>query len=221
VTGWEEKQIMIKKWIYYTSIALIVVFISSGFKQIEYQNQSWFYLSGTETSPRMFPSEKITDYPVSNFLFTGKSFTGFKEAVALRESQGQYKLINSLGYMGKYQFGISALRAIGITDVAAFLNSPILQEKAFNALLAKNKWELKDEIEQYDGKVIGGVKITESGILAAAHLGGAGSVKKFFKSNGERFITDGFGTSLRSYMKAFAGYDTSYIIADNNAKAAS
>ena len=209
---------MLKKCIYYTSIALIVAFISSGFKKNQDQNPSWFYLSQAESTPTIFPSEKVTDYPVASFLFTGKSFTGFKEAVALRESQGQYKLINSLGYMGKYQFGLNALRAIGITNATAFLNNRELQEAAFNTLLAKNKWELKDEIEQYEGKVIGGVKITESGILAAAHLGGAGSVKKFFKSNGKRFITDGFGTSLRSYLKTFAGYDTSHIIADDNAK---
>ena len=75
------------------------------------------------------------------------------------------------------------------------------------------------EIEKYSGRVINGVKITESGIIAAAHLGGAGSVKKFLKSNGRNGFKDGFGTSLRSYMKKFAGYETSGIEADNNAKA--
>ena len=73
------------------------------------------------------------------------------------------------------------------------------------------------KLKKYDGKVINGVRITESGILAAAHLGGAGSVKKFFKYNGKRFIKDDFGTSLRSYMKAYGGYDTSFIVADNDA----
>jgi hypothetical protein len=38
--------------------------------------------------------------------------------------------------------------------------------------LSKNKWELKNEIEKFSGKIVGGVKVTESGILAAAHLGG-------------------------------------------------
>ena len=206
---------MIKKWIYYTSIALVVAFISSGFKQNQPQNQSWFYLTEDNGTPQMFPSAKVSDYPASNLLYTGKSFTGFKEAIAFKESQGQYKLINSLGYMGKYQFGVSALRAIGISNLTVFLNDPMLQEKAFHALLAKNKWELKDEIARYEGKIIGGVRVTESGILAAAHLGGAGSVKKFFKSNGRRFIKDDFGTSLRSYMKIFGGYDTSFIVAND------
>ncbi len=209
---------MIKKWIYYTSIILIVAFISSGFKTIQFKNQSWFYSTEDEESLHLFPSEEVTDYPISSYLYTGKSFTGFKEDLAFKESQGQYKLINTLGYMGKYQFGVSALRAIGIYNTAAFLNNPQLQEKAFSALLSKNKWELKDEIEKYEGKVIAGVTITESGLLAAAHLGGAGSVKKFLKSNGGRYITDGYGTSLRSYIKRYGGYDTSHIIADSNAK---
>ncbi|MGK4567287.1 peptidoglycan-binding protein LysM [Flavobacterium sp. 3HN19-14] len=215
VTDPEENPSMIKKWIYYTSIALVVAFISSGFKPNQHENQSWFYLSEDNETPQMFPSAKVSDYPVGNLLYTGKSYTGFKEAIAFKESQGQYKLINSLGYMGKYQFGVSALKAIGIANLPAFLNNPLLQEKAFKALLEKNKWELKDEILRYEGKIIGGVKVTESGILAAAHLGGAGSVKKFFKSNGTRFIKDDFGTSIRSYMRAFGGYDTSFIVAND------
>jgi hypothetical protein len=87
------------------------------------------------------------------------------------------------------------------------------------ALLSKNKSELKDVIEKYDGQVIAGIQITESGILAAAHLGGVGSVKKFFKNNGNRYYKDAYGTSIRSYMRDFGGYETSGIVADSNAKA--
>lgn len=126
-------------------------------------------------------------------------------------------MVNSLGYMGKYQFGTKALRAIGVKNDEAFLKDPALQEKAFVALLSKNKWILRNEIRKYEGKVINGVEITESGILAAAHLGGAGSVKNFFKHNGNRHFRDAFGTSLKSYMRDFAGYDLSFIEADNNA----
>jgi hypothetical protein len=61
--------------------------------------------------------------------------------------------------------------------------------------------------------------VTESGILAAAHLGGAGSVKRYFKNNGEKYIKDAYGTSIRSYMEAFGGYDTSSIVANVNAVA--
>ena len=120
--------------------------------------------------------------------------------------------------MGKYQFGSETLKTIGINDSLSFLNSPKLQEKAFVTLLSKNKWELKDEIEKFSGRIVGGVKVTESGILAAAHLGGVGSVKRFLNSNGSRKCKDEYGTSVKTYMRDFGGYETSGIIAENDAK---
>ena len=209
---------MIKRWAFYTSIILIIAYLSSGFKPFELQNHNWFQSNNEELAYR-FPSKEQKDYANLNIPFTGKFFIGFKEAVAFKESQGEYKKINSLGYMGKYQFGLETLKTIGIHDSLAFLRSPKLQEKAFVALLSKNKWELKDEIEKFSGKIISGVRITESGILAAAHLGGAGSVKRFLNSNGEKKCKDNYGTSIKSYMRDFGGYETTGIIADNNAKA--
>jgi hypothetical protein len=47
--------------------------------------------------------------------------------------------------------------------------------------------------------------ITESGILAAAHLGGQGSVKRYFKHG--KVFKDGYGTKITSYMDTFSGYD--------------
>ena len=98
------------------------------------------------------------------------------------------------------------------------MRSPVLQEKAFIALLSKNKWELRKEIEKYSGTVVGGVHITESGILAAAHLGGVNSVKRFFKSSGRRAVRDGYGTSIKTYMRKFGGYETGAIVADADAR---
>ena len=212
---------MIKKWTYYTSIALITAFITLSFKATTHKHRN--VVSEDKTSFYSLPSLEDIDNETEEFLnfsfpYTGKTFTGFKEALAWKESQGKYTLINSLGYMGKYQFGRAALNAIGIHDSSEFLRSPRMQEKAFKLLLAKNKWELRKEIEKYDGKIVNGVTITESGLLAAAHLGGAGSVKKFLKSKGKRTIKDNYGTSLQNYMKRFGGYDTSFIVANSNAK---
>jgi hypothetical protein len=139
--------------------------------------------------------------------------------LAFKESQGKYHKVNTLGYLGKYQFGTETLKSIGINDSLAFLRNPKLQERAFVALLSKNKWELRDEIKKYSGKIVAGIKVTESGILAAAHLGGAGSVKRFLCSNGEKKCRDDYGTSIKSYMKMFGGYQTSAIVADSDAKA--
>ncbi|UMY65798.1 MULTISPECIES: peptidoglycan-binding protein LysM [unclassified Flavobacterium] len=209
---------MLKKWIYYASLTLIVAFIASGFKPLDRGDLSWFYFTDGDRLGGNFPSEDQSDYPLSNstLLATGRTFVGYKESLAYKESQGQYKLVNRYGFMGKYQFGTSALQSIGITDRSSFLKDPVLQEKAFSALCAKNKWLLRDEIMAYEGKIVGGVRITESGMLAAAHLVGAGAVKKYLRSNGKRRIVDGFGTSLRSYLKRYGGYDTSHIVPQEN-----
>ena len=61
--------------------------------------------------------------------------------------------------------------------------------------------------------------MTESGILAAAHLAGPGSVKKYLRSYGAIGFTDAYGTNIREYMKKFSGYDTSFIEGDRKAKA--
>jgi hypothetical protein len=50
----------------------------------------------------------------------------------------------------------------------------------FPALLSKKTNGLQDIIKKYDGKVVSGI-LLQIGILAAAHLGGAGSVKRYQK----------------------------------------
>jgi len=211
---------MIKKWYYYTSLIVIITFLSLGFKPFNLETKPWFLVEKADGAEYSLPSPDKDDYPVEkklNIPYTGNHLIGFKEAVAFKESQGKYRKVNSLGYMGKYQFGSKALKAIGVKDDKEFLKDPALQEKAFIALLSINKWILRHEIKRYEGKIINGVEVTESGILAAAHLGGAGSVKNFFRNKGNRHFRDAYGTSLRSYMKAFGGYDLSYIEADSNA----
>lgn len=142
---------------------------------------------------------------------TGKNYTGFKEALAFKESRGDYLTINSFGYLGKYQFGASTLDLLGITDGSEFLEDPLLQEQAFLLNASRNKWVLRRDIKRFEGRWIAGVRVTESGILAAAHLAGPGSVKKFLRSGGETGFADAFGTNIRSYMKRFSGYDVSNV----------
>lgn len=155
--------------------------------------------------------------PISPIL--GKSFVGFKEALAFKESRGDYFTVNALGYLGKYQFGAGTLKLIGIHNPSLFLKSPELQEKAFVANTSRNKWILRRDIKNFVGKKLNGILITESGILAAAHLAGAGSVKNYLRSYGIDNFEDSFGTTIEYYMKKFSGYDTSLIKADRRAKA--
>ena len=130
----------------------------------------------------------------------------FLTDIGFRESGNRYDITNTWGYMGKYQFGKATLKGLGFKVTRKeFLNNPQLQEEAMMALLLHNKEKLQKYIDVFDGKTINGMYISESGILAAAHLGGQGSVKRYFK-NGKVF-KDGFGTKITSYMAQFSGYD--------------
>ncbi len=150
-------------------------------------------------------------------LFLQNNFVGFKEALAFKESQGKYTAVNTLGYLGKYQFGRTTLERFTIYNTQDFLKNPELQERAFAALCSVNKWILRKDIKRSVGKTINGIKITESGILAAAHLSGAGNVKKFLRSFGQHSFSDAYGTTIELYLKKFAGFDVSYIKADREA----
>jgi hypothetical protein len=159
----------------------------------------------------------VIQYKDSDILFLKNNFTAFKEALAFKESQGKYTAVNTLGYLGKYQFGITTLDRFRIKNPEAFLKNPELQEKAFAALCSVNKWILRKDIQRKVGQTINGITITESGILAAAHLSGAGNVKKYLRSNGTHNLSDAYGSSIQYYMKKFAGYNLSEIEGDRKA----
>lgn len=198
---------------------LAALMISWGFLTKSTVDLSHYSTKGLELFydvPFEIVIEADEDYIVYPYL--GKTFVGFREALAFRESRGDYFIINDFGYMGKYQFGRSTLQLIGIRDTDRFLNDPILQESAFKAYTSRNKWVLQRDIKRFSGKYVNGVYITESGILAAAHLAGPGNVKKFLRSGGADVFEDAFGTSVRHYLRKFSGYDTSFIIPNRNAK---
>jgi len=135
-----------------------------------------------------------------------KTHIKFLDDIGFRESSNNYKAVNQFGYLGKYQFGRKTLNSLGYKDVSnrEFLENSSIQEEAMYALLNHNKRILRRQIKKYHGEVIHGVYITESGILAAAHLAGAGNVRKFFKKGYE--FKDGNGTKMTSYMVQFSGY---------------
>ena len=197
-----RKIIIIKKFIFFTSVFLLFVNAISINTKLK------------ENNTKSYP--KFAEY---NIPYLQNNFVAFKQALAFKESQGKYTVVNTLGYLGKYQFGRTTLERFEIYDTEGFLQNPELQEKAFTALCKVNKWILRKDIKRSVGKTINGIKITESGILAAAHLGGAGNVKKFLRSNGKETFSDAYGSSIQFYMKKFAGYDVSNIVADRKAKA--
>jgi hypothetical protein len=130
----------------------------------------------------------------------------FLNDIGHRESGNRYDITNTWGYMGRFQFGKSTLKGLGFkVSKTEFLNNPQLQDSAMMALLNHNKEKLQNYIDIYDGKTINGMYVSESGILAAAHLGGQGSVKRYFRKG--KVFSDAYGTKITSYMKQFSGYD--------------
>ncbi|WP_321957786.1 LysM peptidoglycan-binding domain-containing protein [Paraburkholderia bannensis] len=172
-----------------------------------------------------------------------KDFLG---ALFQSEGGGNYQVINKYGYVGKYQFGESALSDLGyyvpdgsspyiklqnghtvfkyqwkgtwtgkdgIHSLDEFRNSPDEQDVAavsWVRLLCSRAHQRG--ADQYEGKVIGGITITHSGIVGAAHLKGFGTVKhpgvmKFLESNGADDPEDANGTSVSDYIAKFGDYD--------------
>ena len=215
-----------KKSILIASVLLsIIVFSVSGFSKKEaiidlshYKISEKAYLYHVPTKKETFQISLLPTTPVFN-IFLGKTFIGFKEALGFNESTGNYASVNTYGYLGKYQFAATTLSLIGVNNTTIFITSAALQEKAFVAYTSRNKWILRRDIKRFVGTKINNVLVTESGILAAAHLAGAGNVKKYLRSDGDFFFKDAFGTTIQTYLKKFSGYDTSSVAPDIKAKA--
>ena len=164
-----------------------------------------------------------------------KTLSDFLNALAKSESGGKYKAFNKYGYAGKYQMGEMALVDAGyytkpnrkynndwtgmftgkdnVHSIQDFLNNPCAQENA-QLIYKRKQWIYLKAVgaHNYVGKTINGIVITPSGLLAGAHLKGTGSVIKYLKSNGQIAEKDGFGTSVETYIKNFAGFDVSELI---------
>jgi len=209
--------------LYIMSLLVVVVVVATGFTTKNGVDLSHYKVTNDAPLCYNVPTEDeyslLKPLPTISYkLFLGKTYVGFKEALGFKESQGRYDIVNKFGYLGKYQFSKNTLKLIGIASADQFLQDTRLQEDAFTANAARNKWILRRDIKRYQGRTIGGVHVTESGILAAAHLAGAGNVKKYLRSGGAIAFNDAFGTSIRYYLKKFSGYDTSNIKADRKAK---
>jgi len=150
--------------------------------------------------------EFTPEIKASKMELVAKTHTTFLHEIGLRESSNNYHAVNQFGYLGKYQFGRKTLDALGYSNVTnrEFLENESLQEEAMYALLTHNRKVLRRQISKYVGHTVGGVYITESGLLAAAHLAGPGNVRKFLRKGSE--FKDGNGTKMTSYMIKFSNY---------------
>ena len=107
---------------------------------------------------------------------------------------------------------------MGVHSTQEFLKNPILQENVFELNVARNKWILRRDIKRFVGKRINGTVVSESGIIAAAHLAGAGNVKKYLRSYGKNDFSDAYGSTVAYYIKRFNGFDISSVRPIHNPK---
>lgn len=157
-----------------------------------------------------------------------KTFQEFRQALGEKESACGYDVVNPYGYMGKYQIGGLALQDIGFKDAEGkwteeagkygvksdndFLNNPNAQEVAFDLIIKNNlKYIENYGLDKYLNQTVDGVFITESGLVAASHLVGAGGLNKAFENGDLDSVKDGNGVSAKDYIQLFGGYDISEI----------
>jgi hypothetical protein len=192
---------------------LIIVLYVYSFNTIEQQKQQYsklleLYCSIDNTQNQInqinetlscIESERIKRY-------LSKSKAVFLDSMGFQESSNRYYVENEFGYLGKYQLSLTLIHDLGYQHVTKkqFLSNPELQEEIMDVLIKHHKHIFRNYIEKYDGTEYNGVYITESGIIAAAHLGGAGNLLAYFRQ-GEDFA-DAYGTTLSNYMTRFGGY---------------
>lgn len=181
------------------ALAMVTLMAFASINSIRYEKPIELNIKPIEIT-NVIPELKVEELEIPS-----NRHVDFLQAIGGKESGNNYSVVNTYGYMGKYQFGPSTLKGLGFkVSKQEFLDNPALQEEAMQALLEHNHRKLRKYIEKYCGQTINGVYVTESGILAAAHLAGQGNVKRFFRKGYE--FKDGYGTSLTSYMQKFSGY---------------
>ena len=159
-----------------------------------------------------------------------QSFDAFFATLRHMESGGDYRSVNTLNFVGAYQFGEAALVDLGyvrrdpnvydnnfgggftgkdgIRSVGEFLNNPRVQDKAARTWM-KVMWRYieGERLHRYAWTKVGGVILTPSGMLGATHLLGTGGLHDFIRSGGSSKVRDPYGTPILRYVKKLADFD--------------
>jgi len=153
----------------------------------------------------------LSDYVEQKYYES--EFSRFIDDLGHRESGNNWLSVNKIGCFGEFQFAESTLRYLGYKKITLkkFKADPAIfpRELQVQALMNLIKVNLSylTHYEHFIGDTIKGVVISKSGMIAASHLGGAGSLQKFLNSNGRVNKKDAFGTSIYDYLKKFGDYD--------------
>ena len=166
------------------------------------------YLTSGETSP-----SKVTGASIPSAPGLPIDYKSYAEKIGEKESGGKYDAVNTLGYLGKYQFGSAALQDMGLVKKGtslkglddptnwnieggkqAFLNNPKLQEDTM-VKYTKQNFATLNRIGVINDK---SSQQEIGGYLAASHLLGPGGAKQLAQGN---VGSDAYGTTSASYFK--------------------
>lgn len=155
----------------------------------------------------------------------------FGERMGILESNGNYTVVNSFGYLGKYQMGECALMdaglyvrddgacrnqdwsgrwtgAYGVDSLDSYLTTADAQDYAFHRFTSANWREItRRGLHSYIGQYVNGTLVTAAGLLAGAHLGGVGGIEAFLLSGGLEDRGDANGSRVSTYMNLFNGIE--------------
>lgn len=165
----------------------------------------------TDFQMRFGMIRKALDY--LKFRHHELEYTRFINDLGHNESLNNWLCINRIGCFGEWQFAESTLHCLGYRGITLkeFRRNPDifpreLQRDALTSLIRVNLALLRN-YNEYIGDTIRGVVVTKSGLIAAAHLGGAGSTKRFLKTRGYVNSKDALGTAISDYIRKFRNYD--------------
>lgn len=156
-------------------------------------------VNSTSTTLKPIPLNNKLDESSNNGLET------FRKLLAQAESGCNPMCVSKSGYYrGLYQIGRAAAQDADISY--DYLLDSSYSEIALIKVMQRNK-ELLGDYSHYLGKVIDSVRVTEAGILAAAHLRGHVYARKWLETNGKINGKDANGTSVKDYMELMQGIE--------------
>ena len=169
---------------------------------------SFFYLKNDKNSAKLkaFISKKETyKEPIT---LEGK-FRVFADSLATIISNKKYDTIFENGSLGKYAIGNMCLKDLGFSPTKKFrenfLKDTLLQEESFRVICMINKYRMRNYIDKYNGNVYNNVSISESGLLAGAHIIGATTLKSWFAN-------DYKNDEMVEVIKKMNGFNLDYIV---------
>jgi hypothetical protein len=154
------------------------------------------------------PAEARVDTCASYDAGPHMNLRNFMLQVAYTESRyNKHAKRDSSQYWGLYQIGREERRVAGYGDMpmAVYLNHPEIQDLCMIELLKYNKKQMRHVIDKYSGRIVDGILVTESGVLALCHVAGCGGASQYL-SSGIIPERDANGNPIRSFLK-LGGYD--------------